>query len=334
MIGQERNLAQAGQPRVILTTPSSFSDSVDQTLLTINGYQVPRANAAAVLRMQLGAGCTRMTVFINNNITVGSMGIGLAVDGVHSVISVAQVETMQIATVAVDPSAARLVEITHGLCADGTKGSYVYAVSCDGGSVEVLPNPSVSRRLVILGDSISIGAGTTALPTDGFVQRLRLVYPGRISVEGWGGAAFCVLNGLGSVAALAARLVSLCFDATTREIWDEMTFNDWANVDWSDIADYTASVAALYDAIHALDPTVHIYSQTPLITWFEATENANGQLIGDFRTAKQAAASGRSWVTSVDGSVMVNSANLMDGVHPNTDGQAEYAAAAADILEV
>ena len=192
----------------------------------------------------------------------------------------------------------------------------------------MLPNPSVARRLSVYSDSIGNGALADLTARHGWIGLLRATYSGRISVEGWGGKTLYEDSTV--IAATAARLVGLCFSATTKEVWDECGYNDYSNGDWTSAA-YGTAVAALYDAIHAADPSVRIYCQTQLITSTEAATNSKGEAITAYRAAKAAAAVGRSWVTVVDGTTLM-AAGQLSGVHPNTAGHAAIAAAIAAIL--
>jgi lysophospholipase L1-like esterase len=142
-------------------------------------------------------------------------------------------------------------------------------------------------------------------------------------------------NGRASVTATAADLVALCFDATTCEIWDELGYNDWASAgaDWT-LAIMTAKLGQLFDSIHSLKPSARIYCQTPIIAGDEAATNGLGDTLAQYRTAKAAAATGRSWVTLVDGTTFVEAGDLVDGIHPGTAGHAKIATAIAGVLGI
>jgi lysophospholipase L1-like esterase len=263
-------------------------------------------------------------VGVNNNLTSTPDGsVGVLVDGIYQSITPPAVKALHMLSVAVDPSTAHTVEITPGWTQYGTGGNWVYSVTCIGGSAAIIPNPSASRRLVVFGDSIAVGGQASPIPQNGWIQRLRTAYPGRIAMQGWGGATYGDWNGFASAAALAARLVALGFSATTREIWDEMGYNDWAG-SWA-LTSATAQIGAIYDAVHALDASARIWCQTPLITGNESAVDSNGKTIAQFRSAKAAAAAGKSWVTVVDGTTLVAAGALNDGIHPTAAGHATVA---------
>lgn len=321
----------SGAPSVLYPSASDFSDSLDATEMTVNGYSTIRSNALASLRLQATAGCSLMVVAVNNNVTTRSdMHIGVTVDGVFSTILPAASSSLQFIPITLDPRSSHAVELTHGWCQYGNAGSWIYAVSCNGGSPQIVRNPYAARRLVIFGDSIAVGALASPIPQYGWVQRLRATYPGRIAMQGWGGATAGDWNGFASAALLAERLVGLCFGASTREIWDEMGYNDWAG-GWQ-LSSCTSQLGVLYDAVHAIDPTVRIWCQTPLLADNEAATNSRGNTIAEFRAAKSAAATNRPWVTVVDGTALLAAGNLADGVHPTNSGHATIATNVGAIL--
>ena len=74
-------------------------------------------------------------------------------------------------------------------------------------------------------------------------------------------------------------------------------------------------MAAYYDALYAAcgsKPGFHIYAQTALVATAEGT-------IADYRTAQQNAATGRAWVTHIDGT-SISPARAADGLHLTAAG--------------
>ena len=329
MMSLGRSAYRAGCPWTIYPTASQFCDSVDTATLSINGYSTPRPNALSSLHLQLQPGCSRLSVAINHNTSYVDGTVGIVVDGVFSAIAISgPLLSMWITDVALDPSIGHTIELRNGYVEYGTGGVFIYAISGDGGYPAVLPNPSVSRRLVVFGDSIATGVYATPISQYGYVNRLRAVYPGRISLQGWGGGKYADFTGLADANALAQRFVDLCFNATTREVWDAMGYNDFGG--HTTPTSLATIVGATYDAVHAIDPTVHIWSMTPLITG--GTPNAWGEYISEYRTAKASATVGRSWVTLVDGTALLSAGGLQDGVHPSTAGHGVLATNIATVL--
>lgn len=325
-------------PRVVEAT--DFSDSLDAQVLAEGGLYAIRTNALGSIRIRTYAGCRGIVVSaVSVCATTTDKSFGVWVDGVFSQ-SLTPVSTgIDEAFIIVLDGQSHLVEIVNGWQQYGNAGSFLRRLVFSGGHAVILANPDASRRLAVYGDSISVGGVATVLPRDGWIPRLRQTFNGRISLEGWGGRQLWDDSGasggagLASIAALASRLVGLCFAARRREIWDAIGTNDWGQGNWTATA-FGAAVGQLYDAIHALAPDVRIYSQTPIITAAEALANALGLVIGDYRGAKESAAETRSsFVTSVDGTGLMTAEGLdAGGIHPTTAGHASIATNVQQIL--
>jgi hypothetical protein len=77
---------------------------------------------------------------------------------------------------------------------------------------------------------------------------------------------------------------------------------------------------------------VAIYCQTPLVRSVESA-NGSGSTLGDYRTQIATAVSSRTaFATLVDGTAILTTADLDDGVHPTTAGHAAYAAYVGGVL--
>lgn len=318
-----------GDARIL--TAADFSDSLNATTITMSGQAVIRCNALASVRLAIGAGCWRVNgiLFCNDYGTVET-SFPIYLDGTYWTSWTPAGNYPKPFTLAMD-RAAHTLEIVSSWQQYGIQGAFLYALSSVGGSMTVLPNPTVSRRLAVYGDSIANGALADLTARHGWIGLLRAgLYSGRVSAEVWGGRT---LNENGSpYTTLAARLVGLTFGAARREIWDAMGYNDFYSAPWN-ATDFGAGCGALYDAIHALDPAVKIFAQTPIITGNEAATNAFGNTIVDYRAAKASAAASRSsFVTVVDGTTLLSAGQLSGGVHPATAGHASYASAVAAIL--
>ncbi len=323
-----------------VVTAADFSDSLNDVVVEMNGFSTVRPNACSALRLSLTAGCSELKLFVNCNLVGGyDSTVGVTIDGTYSGVACTQAVGLYCLTATIDPSTAHVVEITQGWLVGGTDGHFLYAVSAIGGSMAVLPNPSVARRLVVYGDSIAIGGCAEPMSQKGWLQLLRADYPGRIAMEGSGGWSLRAdtqpaYSGRG-VDAIAASIAGLCFDATTCDIWDEIGYNDWliASAGWEP-AVYTETLGELYDAIHALKPGSTIYCQTQITSGDETATNALGHTIEVYRAAKAAAATGRAWVQVVDGTAFVEAGDLVDGIHPGTAGHAKMATAIAGVLGI
>jgi lysophospholipase L1-like esterase len=191
---------------------------------------------------------------------------------------------------------------------------------------------TTTNRLVIYGDSIAVGANSTVPPKDGWPVLLR-AERGTDStvVEAYG---FRSLNLDASDATKRAAFVAKIVALNPSILWMAIGTNDYGLTKWTDSAFGTA-YGAFLDDIHAALPSLVIYCQTPILRSGEPTANGNGLFLSDFRTAISNAVSTRSaWATLVDGTAILTTAQLDDGVHPSTAGHIAYAAYVAGVLGV
>lgn len=291
----------------------------------------------AVLPLSVSAGVTQLTLNVLNDSAnqaqVVNYAIGVYIDGVYSSELVPGTQNaVNALTLSLDGSA-HSVDLWNSY-QNFKQGSFVYSYSISGGSgtVTVRNVAAPTRRLVVYTDSIGSGAVASPLTQQGWPARLRAVYPGRITLEAWGGRSLwddsgttAGMQGLGSITNLATRLVSAAkyLSPTTREIWIQIGYNDYGFGGigrWS-AASYGTAMASLLDGIHTLDSAAIVYLASPIITSAEATTNSFSNTIGDYRTQCSTAASGRGWVTFVDGTQLMIAAGLSgDGIHPTSTG--------------
>jgi lysophospholipase L1-like esterase len=215
------------------------------------------------------------------------------------------------------------------------KGTFVRNILFPLGST-VTTQPPPASRLVVYGDSISVGGNATLDLTEAWAALVRTDYPGRVTVEGWGGRSLYedYAQGGSSVTALATKLAALCDGTSSNTIWIAIGTNDYG-LDAQSAANFQTRYAALLTALRALTSAT-IYCQTPIARVAPASEAANGlgDTLGAYRTAitNAVAAAAISNCTAVDGSAFVSGANYDDGIHPNTTGHAEYKAAVKTAL--
>lgn len=255
-------------------------------------------------------------------------GVGLRVNGTF----VAEYQAAQSDSarwtreLALSAGADKVVEIVEGQRTDigsgVVVGSAVQAVrEIDGATITPVRATAPASRLVVYGDSISVGYSATN-PTDaGWTMLVRGDYPGGVTVIGHASRA---LYTDGSTAdartAFAATLVNACqSSAGTRLLWLAIGTNDYGLAHWN-AANFGTAYADLLDKIRALDSSIVIYAQSPLTRTTE-TANAFGSTLPDYRTQIETAATARpSYVTYVHGP---NTApTLGDGLHPTTAGHA------------
>lgn len=190
---------------------------------------------------------------------------------------------------------------------------------------------SPSNRLLVYGDSIASGAFASNHQSESWIALVRAAYaPDTLAVEAWG---YRALYDDAHDATARAAFVSLLASYAPAIIWLAIGTNDYGLNKWSASAFGTA-YAALLDDLHTALPSAAIYCQTPLLRTNEAS-NGSGSTTGDYRTAIATAQSTRSsYATLVDGTAIMTTASLTDGVHPSTAGHALYASAVQSALGI
>ena len=289
----------------------------------------------AVLSLAIPAGVTQLTV----NVLADSAGQnqtadynpGLYIDGVWSTeLALSTQSGINAFAINLD-GAAHTVEVWNGF-QNFKQGAFAYSYSVTGGSGTVTVNPvTVTPRMaVIYTDSIGCAGLANPLTQLGWVPRLRPLYPGRFAIEGWGGRSVWTdsgtlpdMQGLGSMANVAARLVGAVSGATTREILIQIGYNDWGFNGtglWS-ATSYGAALTTLRNAIRALDASALIYLASPVLSGSEGIANSFGNTLADYRTQCATVASGQPLVTFVDGTALMTSAGIGgDAIHPTNTG--------------
>jgi len=191
---------------------------------------------------------------------------------------------------------------------------------------------SPTNRLVIYGDSIAVGANSTVPPKDGWAVLLRAERgTDSTMVEAYG---YRSLHLDASDSTKRAAFVAKIQAMSPSILWIAIGTNDYGLTKWTD-TQFGAAYAALLDDLHAAMPSLVIYCQTPIVRTGEPTANGNGLYLSDFRTAISNAVSSRSaWATLIDGTAILTTSDLADGVHPTTAGHATYAAFVAGVLGV
>ena len=221
------------------------------------------------------------------------------------------------------PAGTKEVSIVAGMQATGfvnSPGAFITKVRGNAAMTQV--NLTPSNRVVIYGDSIACGQDATPLHEDSWaIQVRRAYYPDSIALEATGGTALWVD----------------CVDATARgvfvaqivayapeRIWLAIGTNDYGLNLWT-AANFGTAYAALLDDLNTALPSATIFAQTPLLRSVE-TANGLGSTLGDYRTQIATAQSTRSsYCTLVDGTAIMTTASLADGVHPTTAGHTLYA---------
>jgi lysophospholipase L1-like esterase len=214
-------------------------------------------------------------------------------------------------------------------------GSYVQRVSVDT-SISILSIPKTANRIVSIGDSISVGDGSTLNSRYAWAIRLReslRATDWSLTSDGWGAA---YIKEMASTDALqqgiADRALAEFNGATGRKVflWVLGT-NDFGYVvsDPVVVADYAGKV---WDKINAVDNTVEVILITPIYRNNQSTANSGGWVLQDYRDALTAEANTRAFVTAYDGEPIITSSDLTDNVHPNNTGHQKIADYITSIL--
>ena len=192
-----------------------------------------------------------------------------------------------------------------------------------------LITPSSANRLVVYGDSITVGAFASSVTRNSFPTLVRNLWGDRnVMVEAWGFRSLYE-DAFDATArtAFAARLASY----NPQYIWLAIGTNDYgADQDWS-AANFGTAYGDLLDKIHAVSPNTKIFCQSPIQRIAPANENANsfGNTTGDYRSAIATAVSTRTsfceYHNGASGAIVPNEGIDSDGIHINNEGAFAYA---------
>lgn len=247
--------------------------------------------------------------------------IGVYVDGVYNQSISASANGASTATITL-PAGNKRVGLVNGLQSKPSStvvGTWVTGVSASGPIHQVFRS---SHRLLIYGDSIAVGANSSPVMQNGWPLLLRAsVKPLSVCVEGYGYRSLyddCV--DLAARKAFVKRLAAY----NPQAVWLAIGTNDYGLNKWTAAAFGTA-YADMVDRLHAALPAAIIYAQTPLLRTTE-TANGSGSTTGDYRSQITTIAGARSWLNLIDGTSIMTTGGLDDGVHPSNAGATLYAA--------
>jgi lysophospholipase L1-like esterase len=183
-----------------------------------------------------------------------------------------------------------------------------------------------SKRLVVLGDSISVGFRATNPTTEAWAMLVRAAYTGRTTSYGAGSATF---RGFAETtelrSATAANILNMADGTSSNQVWIALGYND-ASAGWS-AASFEAAYRAFLQLLLATIPHAVVFAQSPIA----ATDEALPTTLPAIRAATLAACTGLAGVTYVDGlslSVPIGP----DGIHPDTAGSVTYANAVLALI--
>ena len=207
-------------------------------------------------------------------------------------------------------------------------GTWLRAVYVDADSLFSVENALTQNELLVYGDSIVAGGNCDIPPVQCFTQNLNTNYYGTILVEAHG---FRSLNedllAYGDMTAFAQYLAN----ADPKKLWIAIGTNDYGLSKWS-ASDFGVAYGNLLDAVNTLCPNCKIYCQSPLVRSDE-TANTFGDITQDYRDAISTVVVTRTdYATYIDGSTILTTSDLADGVHPTTLGHSKYSDYVTSVL--
>ncbi len=253
--------------------------------------------------------------------------LGIYVDGVYNQsVTPAGTGTRQ-NTISL-PAGPKLVSIVNGpqsRPSGDPKGCWVTRIEGNEPIQQVIRPAS---RVLVYGDSISVGDAASPVMQDAWVMRLRAaLHPLSVALEGWG---YRSLHEDCQTEEQRKAFVRRVMAYNPQTLWLAIGTNDYGLNRWAAAA-FGAAYADLLDRLHAAMPALRIYAQTPLVRATE-TANGSGSTMGDYRTQITTALSSRSWATLIDGTAILTTGDLGDGVHPTTAGHGIYATHVRGVL--
>jgi lysophospholipase L1-like esterase len=230
------------------------------------------------------------------------------------------------------PAGDKVVSFVNGLQSTPSStrlGTWVTRVSANAAMTPITDGPV--DRVLVYGESIAVGGNADITTKEAWVILLRQAYaPKSVALEGSGyRALFSDCHDSTARAAFVAKMVAYA----PARIWLAIGTNDYGLNQWS-AASFGTAYAALLDDLHAALPSALIYAQTPLLRSSEAA-NPWGSTLGDYRAQISTAVSTRTgYCTLVDGTAIMTTGDLVDGIHPSTAGHALYAAYVQTVLGI
>lgn len=307
--------------------PTSFTDS--QTPIQRAVYIEPSAYSS----MDFTTTATIVEVTANTTMyaiipTLAS--VGLIVDNVYEGESLAAATGSYTKRFTL-PAGSKTVSFVTGFQAMAVPptGTFLAKVRANAAMTQV--NLTPTNRIAVYGDSIAVGAYADPVHEDAWAIQVRRAYsPDSVVIEAQGNRSLhddC--NTAGLRAAFVAKIVALA----PARIWLAIGTNDYGLNKWS-AASFGTAYAALLDDLHTALPSATIWAQTPLLRTTE-TANGSGSTLGDYRTQISTAVSTRTaYCTLVDGTAIMTTASLTDGVHPSSAGHTLYADAVMTALGI
>ena len=187
--------------------------------------------------------------------------------------------------------------------------------------------PPERPDLLIYGDSIMVGASAAAPVSNATGVKMRRLYGRKVAIDGWSGRA---LSQDGFTAGERTTLAGILTRTQPYKIWMQVATNDYGAVAAWSATDFGTAYADLIDKIHAIDPAIMIWCQSPTqrLSPFNESANAFGNTTQDYRNVIASVAAARpTYCTYVNGAGgrIVTDMHWSDGLHASAHGQQNYA---------
>jgi lysophospholipase L1-like esterase len=310
----------------IVPTLADYHDVIPSAVETVDA-PIERRNAFARLRFRTSGSQLRIGYWAD---FASNAWLTVVVDGVFNQRVTLTTDGAEHTTdISLPAGDAKVIDIWEG-------PQFAYEPSVNTGgvvtSLEMLDRPGYLNapeapawRVVVYGDSITQGA--TGYPDESWIGLLRLdaAFTGQITSYGSGGRSLyrdSVAQGVATVAGILAEGLADVEDGGTEDLIVAMGTNDWGLEEDGGVATFQTNIAALVDAVHASRSSATVHLVSPIDRNGEATPNANGDTLQDYRDAMQAVALTRGpWCVYHDASAVIDqSTYTSDGVHPTAAG--------------
>jgi lysophospholipase L1-like esterase len=192
-------------------------------------------------------------------------------------------------------------------------------ITLSGGAPTTPSQPA--RRLLVYGDSVSNGAGSTRPAVDGWTMKLRDTLVAHTELTVWGTGGLALYNdgaSSGARTTLAALHAALIDGSGTNTIIVAIGINDGTGyfASWGTAAAFGTAYADYLDKLHAASPTTKI-----LAVAMHTCTGGYASQIGQIRAQIVAAQSTRSsWLSLIDLSSLT--VTMFDDLHPDASGHA------------
>ena len=302
-------------------TPTVFTDSY----ASINRSSYLETSAYGSVELTTTATALDVTAFNNIYATFPNYAeIAIYVDDVFSqkLEHVATGRRMDRVTLG---AGSKTVRIVAGLqsrpnLANPVIGTFLTHVAGNAAITQTFPAPT--DRILVIADSIGVGANSLTPNTDGWALKLRALRSVKSTVlEAYGfRSLWDDCQNSTKRAALVARITELA----PAKLYIALGINDYGLSKWS-ATDFGAAYAALLDDLHVALPSLVVWCQTPIVRGVETQITVGYGTLSDYRSQINAVAASRSsYCATVDGTSILTTGDLDDGVHPTTAGHVKY----------